>query len=264
MRLRRLMGVSVGSVLAFLLRLLNWAAVPALGFWAWWTYRKPPAILQGIGEDWKLLAAIVAATVFARIDSTRLRKWLHFRVAATDRSSYFELGLRTLSKCIDLRRRAPLDMCTVWEPLLKAAAMELEFQLGVDAGAKLKTNLLVPADPNSKKTVKVLARSAPGSPCPQTYETDQTMPAYVAMTENRTAVRSRITAANRPYRSVAATPIVAGDKAYGAITADSQEARTFAGREQAIDAVLRPYAALIWLTLRNSGCFWSCPQRYVR
>jgi hypothetical protein len=248
----------------------GWLAMLLLGLGNWWQVRvgkggwSSDEAWKAASDDWIWLVLFVGASFYVAIDPGRsMRVWATSRLLRSDRSNYLVIGLEKLNRKIVPRSKKD-DFDDVWEPLLKAAELELALELQLPDGL-IKTNLLLAQPPDE---IKVVARSKPGSQTPITYKREQNSPSTLAMAANKTIIRCRLGRNNdkwsRPYRCVAATPISEGTLVYGAITADSTHDAVFEGKEEIIDAVLNPYCALILLTLHAKDRSYSGASRHKR
>lgn len=278
----KLLSLDLGFLLGWTLKLLTWLAVPCLGFVTWYEALKegpphPEGLLYVALRDWRMYAIVVATVLVAVNPGGRI---LGRRARAEEddgRADFETVALHEARKHLQpkpLKGKKPDKqgrfnaMCdrfkTTWEPTLIAAQLEIERELGLMGDGLIKTNLLLVHDGH----FVVVARSRPGSPCPERHAHNDQMPATRALQVNTTVVKCNINRQagfeKKPYDCAAATPIAQRKQAFGVITVDSPETSTFRGREALLDRILRPYCAQILLTLGDSADYHDCPDVFKR
>lgn len=254
--------VSWGSVLGLLLSALKWAAIMVAGMATWAQVRSAP-IDQPVLSDWLFWTLVISAIVAAWDPGLWLRNRAKHLLNIESRSNATTHALQQLRSVVSIKKR-PATFQEVVESLLQAAEIDLRSVLHLTDESMLKTNLVLALPPDS---FQVAARSRAGSALHVKYKLESPIGAVTrALQENKTAVASDIEHADgqgkRAYRSVVATPMCEGRRAFGAITADSRHPKTFKGKEVLIDQILRPYAAAILLALPNESPHFDCPERF--
>lgn len=270
-RCKSILDYSVGDILIFLATQSRWVCVLALGLVGWMDLSSTEVNFKSLWNSvlsnpvWASLT--VGATLLVAVDPAG-RVWRMRRRAALmdDKSNYSMISLQQLRSMVSTRSREPdysVHFAAAYEPLMRAAEAELVAALGLPSSSAIKINLLLL---ESNEIICVCARSRPGSPVPVRYPINENFPAAVAMKKNCTVVendaKQLLAGMNRPYSSIAATPLVDRLRAYGAITADSPHKGVFKGSEETIDRVLRVYAGIILLTIKDGCPAWECPNRY--
>jgi hypothetical protein len=267
MTLVHLIRVPVGRLLGVILTGVQKGATVVLGLIAWIQVRQIDlgqttwlALGKAAVDDvWFYLS--LAATVFVAINPGAWLLRASRRGGRSEhRSNYLVLALKCIRKSVKPLAVHQFDKAR--EQLLMAAEIELTEALGLVDGA-IKTNFLVA---HGTDEVQVVARSRPGSPVDVVYKHDNDLAVTQAMKGNKTSAVGdvhQLGHPEKPYRSVVATAVADGTKAFGAITADSSEKGRFSGKEAVIDRVFRPYAALLLLTITKDSASYTCPERYV-
>ncbi len=263
---------SIADLCWLAVRQLRWLAVLAVGVVAWADLSDADTaswsgFRESIESDWIWFAVTVGATTWAFLDPScrRLRRSMERR-RLDERANYAVIALQNLRGKIRTRQQKPdipSDFAKVLEPLLRAACFEIRAHLDLPAAWEIKANLLLLTGDDE---MTVVARSEPGSPVPKTYVIDKRYPAARAVASNTTVVQGSVrridSNVRRPYDCVAATPLEADGRAFGAITVDSPRTNAFKGQERAIDRVLRVYAGVALLCLGGDLASRSCPNRY--
>jgi|GEM_PF-4829818 len=142
------------------------------------------------------------------------------------------------------------------EKLLIAAETELRQALGIPHTDHLRTNLCLHID---ETTFRVVQRSSVVGNVPKDRNHGEEMAVTQSMRGNSTIIlRNHET--HKRYTIIGAVPIAANGKAYGAITVDCQHRTAIKGKERTLDLVLRPYAAMLLLTLGENPASTTCKE----
>lgn len=268
--LNRVLDLSLRALLGYVLLVIAKLCVIGLACLSWYQIRQPRIeVLDFHRACWfaasdGLFWAIVAMAAMTLLNPGHLLlKRRNDKPSWDKQSNYFVHGLREIRTKV-LASAPPHQLNRAYELLLRAAAIELQRHLSLLDDTSLKTNLVLV---RSAGKIEVVARSRPGSPIGIHYTHKPSgLAASRAMMENKTVVATKIRDLpgheHKPYNTVVATPICDGVQAFGAMTADSAESGAFAGREEAIDRILRPYAAIILLTLPESARWVHCKDRW--
>lgn len=255
-------------ILGWLLRSVTWAGAIFAAYRAWIAFAFPGTAWPDPRGTWHAIQlhwiSLVMFQTFAVVALTDPAKYLTKRPRTTEalqRSRVLEDGVQRAWLHVKALNR---DFRPSRELILRAALIEIESELGIVGKHLIQTNLILADPPNS---IRVEARSGVGN-APITYERTPFMMASKAMERNETVVQCHVKAlpgfANKEYDCVAATPIAHRDRAYGAVTVDSLEGTTFANRDELIDRILRPYCAMILLTIDKDSGYYPCPVRNPR
>lgn len=272
MSLNKIGNKTLEDVFWWFVRQSRWLCVLLLGFVSWADVANvditsPSSVLIAARSDWFWLSVITAAALWVAIDvGGRVHTSRIFLNQLDQRANFAIVALGELRKKTRPKARRPdyvNHYGVVFEPLLQAAVLEYRALANVPSDVFIKANLLLLTKTG---VVTVVARSAPGSPVPVEYEIVSGMPAATAIETNQTnAVGDVCLVAgdgSRPYRSVAATPLEAGGKVFGAITLDSPEKNMFQKKEDDVDRVLRVYASVVLLAIGDNLEPKDCPNRY--
>lgn len=256
-KIRKMLAVDLGFLAGWALKLLGVFCVMTLGVVNWkdafdvdissWS-----AFFVACRGSWWWLALILVATLLTGFaPGDRILRMRRKSATNISRMTNWCACMERVASHVRVKDAGKTERG--YELMLRAAEAELEGVLGL-AENTIKTNLLLL---HSADKLKVIARSKPGSPVGRVYSCDDRKLCEVAMKENRTKVH-QLTRAERakekvPYREVAATPVVWGQQAFGAITADSVDKGVFRGKEDLVDQVLRPYATAVTVVLDLTG-----------
>lgn len=266
-----ILSIRVGTLIGWGFRILTWLAVPLSGLFVWIDTRgdvplTPAGVWKAARQDWESAALIVVVTVLVWLDPGRkiLRQQRTFELAEAS-ADYATMALEQISN--ELAKQANRrSFERAYEQLLISACHALADALDLEDVRAIKTNLLLLA---GDRRITVVARSVPGSPAPVEVDIIDDLPAARAMKDNQTVVMCHVrksvpAAADRPYDCVGATPIVKGERSYGALTVDSNHGTILRGKEAMIDRTLRPYCGLVECTLREQAPTWECKPLYKR
>jgi hypothetical protein len=254
-------------VIGWIVRTLVWAGTMFTAFQAWARFRfqgkwpLPGGVLSSIRSDPLWFSAFMIFALAALLNNKFTRRPKKSVAGDERRSNYQEMAAHRMRDDVKPRSR---DHKPAWEMWLRAAEHEIEAALGISGKQLIQTNLLLVKNPGE---ISIVARSQLG-PCPKTYPLQPGRMASLAIVENRTVVQCNVRSVpgfqHKAYDCVAATPIALHIQSFGAITVDSKDADTFKGQESVIDRILRPYCAIILLTLGEDADYHECPERNAR
>lgn len=249
--------IAVGmTVLAFLIVTISPAMRAANGDWLSWGDWKKAMASGWIG----LLGAayLKASEKFKRAilwSTSQRRRRIRRKVTTTN-------GLRKLRTQLLPGEMEADKVKEIRAAILAGAAMSVETMLSSDNHAVVASLLDFSCDDDNKMVV--VARSSMERPDGKLHDREGLV-AWRAIKHGRFEVVDDISVDprfERPqvrnYRTIAAVPVTADGKAYGAISLDCEVPYAFYGKAADIAIQLEPYAAVLALTYRVEDAHHEC------